>query len=348
MAMGEIRQDKATKQWVIYAPGRGKRPRDFQQREQQQALPQRDPDCPFCPGNEKMLPGILMECPAPEQADWQSRVVPNKFPALTADGDDRRHFEGIYLVMPGYGRHEVIIESPRHDRGLAQMSMEEVAVVVDTYHRRYVEVMAEHTNMMAILFRNHGRRAGTSLLHPHSQLVVTGIVPRHIRWRQAEAQRYFDEWGRCVLCDIAAFEAQDDQRVILENGSFLAFVPFAAEVPFEIWIVPKRHQADFGSISSREKADLASALCGVLGRLYHKLYDPDYNYVIHSAPQYKADEPHVHWYLQIQPRLTTQAGFEIGSGMRINPSLPEEDAQFLCEGGASDAVGANSADGGSF
>jgi UDPglucose--hexose-1-phosphate uridylyltransferase len=330
--MGEIRQDKATKQWVIYAPARGKRPHDYQRREQQQDLPRRDPECPFCPGNEGMLPAILMEHAGPHPDGWQTRVVPNKFPALTKEGHASRHLEGIYVAMPGYGRHEVIIESPWHNLDVARMSEKEVGAVIDTYHRRYVEVMAEHSNMTAILFRNHGPQAGTSLLHPHSQLVVTGIVPSRVRWRQAAAQRYFDEWGQCVLCEIAAFEAQDGQRVILENESFLAFVPFAAEVPFEIWLVPRRHEADFGAVSKKEKQELASALRTVLVRLYNKLHDPDYNYVIHSAAQYQAGEPQLHWYLQIQPRLTTQAGFEIGSGMRINPSLPEEDAQFLREG----------------
>jgi UDPglucose--hexose-1-phosphate uridylyltransferase len=325
----EIRQNKATKQWVIYAPARGKRPKDFQRKIERDQLPALDRECPFCPGNEAMLPGIIVELPDPESDGWQTRVIPNKYPALTTDGDGTRYTEGIYLAMPGYGRHEVIIESPRHNQSIAQMSAEKVGVVIETYHQRYVEIMKQHGNMMAIIFRNHGLRAGTSLSHPHSQLVVTGIVPRYIRWREEEAQRYFDEQGRCVFCDIMEFEACDGQRVILENASFLAFVPFAAEVPFEIWIMPRRHRADFGAISDAEKADLALALREVLARLYTKLGDPDYNYVINTAAQYKADEPQLHWYLQIQPRLTTQAGFEIGSGMRINPSIPEENADFL-------------------
>jgi UDPglucose--hexose-1-phosphate uridylyltransferase len=330
-SMGEIRQNIATEQWVIYAPSREKRPQEYTRREKQQELPKHDPNCPFCPGNENMLPGIISELPRKNKEQWQTRVVPNKFPALTPEGDTKRQVKGIYLALKGYGRHEVIIESPRHDRSLGQMSVDEIHTVIKTYHQRYVEVMEEHTHMTAILFRNHGPRAGTSLLHPHSQLVVTGIVPRHFRWQEDRAQRYFDEWGRCVLCDMLAFEVQDRSRVIQENNTFLAFVPFAAEVPYEIWIVPKRHSADFGAISDEEKAGLASGLQSILGVLYVKLNDPDYNYVIRSAAQYKAGEPHLHWFLKIQPRLTTQAGFEIGSGMRINPSLPEDDAEFLIE-----------------
>lgn len=328
--MNEIRQNKATKQWVIYAPARRKRPQDFQQsHKESKQLPVLDKACPFCPGNEHLLSSIVMEMPHWEQNCWQTRVILNKFPALTPEGDTSRFTQGIYLAMPAYGRHEVIIESPEHHRDIPQMSTDEVGMIVETYHRRYVDLMKAHENMMTLIFRNHGTQAGASLNHPHSQIIVTGIVPRDVRWREEEAQRYFDEWGRCVYCDILAFEMQDRRRVILENQSILAFIPFAAEVPFEVWIMPKRHQADFGQISNEEKSDLAQALYNILARFYTKLQDPDYNYIINTAARYKDCEPQLHWYLQIRPRLTTQAGFEIGSGISINPSIPEEDAKFL-------------------
>lgn len=330
MEKHEIRQNKATKEWVIYAPSRGKRPRDFrQQQSERMNLPVLDKSCPFCPGNEAKLPGIIMQMPEDSAATWQTRVVPNKFPALTPDGNTGRQQEGIYVTMPGNGRHEVIIESPFHNQQIAQMTTEEVSRVVETYHRRYVELMKAHENMMTIIFRNHGARAGTSLIHPHSQVIVTSFVPHYIRWREEEAQRYFDEWGRCVFCDMLDYERRDGRRVVMDTETFLAFVPFAAEVPFEINVMPKNHRADFGNISDEEKADLAKMLREILSRIYHKLNDPDYNYIIHSSARYRAGEPQVHWYLQIRPRLTTRAGFEIGSGISINPSLPEADADFL-------------------
>jgi UDPglucose--hexose-1-phosphate uridylyltransferase len=333
--MNEIRQNKATRQWVIYATARGKRPHDFRrQREKSEPLPEFDQGCPFCPGNEGMLPSILMEVPGRKPNLWQVRVVPNKFPALTPEGDTGRFIKGIYVAMQGYGRHEVIIESPFHNQQIAHMSSEEVEIVIETYHRRYVDLIKEHKNMMIIIFRNHGLQAGTSLVHPHSQVIVTGMVPNYIRWREEEAQRYFDEWGRCVYCDILEFEKKEQRRIILENRSFVAFVPYAAEVPFEIWIMPKNHQSSFGRISDESKSDLAFGLRDILARLHKKLNNPDYNYIINTSPQYKADEPQLHWYLQIRPRLTTRAGFEIGSGISINPSWPEEDADFLrSEGG---------------
>lgn len=330
MTPTEMRQNKATKEWVIFAPSRGKRPHDFKRADKQREdLPAFDKECPFCPGNEPMLTNIVFEMTGEANKPWQTRIVPNKFPALTPEGVGDRLQKGLYVAMPGNGRHEVIIESPQHNHQVALMSPEQVESIIETYHRRYSDLMQDHDNMMILIFRNHGPRAGTSLIHPHSQLISTGIVPRYIRRREEEAERYFDEWGRCVFCDILQFESDNDRRVVFENPSFVAFVPFAADVPFEIWIVPTRHQADFGQISEKEKPDLADALLNILSRLYHKLNDPDYNYIVNTSPRYRADEPQLHWYVQIRPRLTTQAGFEIGSGISINPSFPEADADFL-------------------
>jgi UDPglucose--hexose-1-phosphate uridylyltransferase len=328
--VNEIRQNKITKQWVIYAPERGKRPKDIEKSgHEKKQLPPVDETCPFCPGNENMLPRIIMEMPEHYQDGWQTRVVPNKFPALTPEVDTNRYTVGIYIAMPGYGQHEVIIETPRHNQEISEMPANDFRMIIESYHKRYVELMKKHESMMVIIFRNHGIQAGTSLVHPHSQLIVTGIVPNNIRSREDEAQRYFDQWARCIYCDILDFEQKDSRRVIEENKSFLAFIPFAAEVPFETWIVPKIHNADFGNIADQEKSDLVVILRDILSRLYRKLNNPDYNYVIITSARYRAEEPQLHWYVQIRPRLTTPAGFEIGSGISINPSLPEEDTIFL-------------------
>lgn len=326
---GEIRQDKATRQWVIYAPARRKRPKDFKQAAPSMAsLPEHSHQCPFCPGNEAALPPVLFET-VRQQGGWQTRVVPNKFPALDPRGRVARRKSGIFITMEGFGHHEVVIETPLHNRDLSTMPPGEVASVIETYHRRYTDLLRKDGIMMAIIFRNHGERAGTSLIHPHSQIIATGIVPNSIRWREEEAQRYYDEWGTCVFCDILEYELRDGARIIHQNGSFVTFVPFAAEVPFETWVMPRRHGADFEAIADQEKDDLAGALTHALGRLREALQDPDYNYVLNTWARYRANEPQLHWYLQIRPRIMTPAGFEIGSGMSINPSIPEDDAAFL-------------------
>jgi UDPglucose--hexose-1-phosphate uridylyltransferase len=330
MTNGEIRQNMANKNWVIYAPSRMKRPKDFRRpSSQRDRLPQLDPHCPFCPGNEEMLSSVILQRPGPPPHGWYTRVIPNKFPALTPHERLQRVMHGPYLTMPAHGCHEVVIESPLHNRDIPHMNNEEAEAVIETYHRRYVDLMAQHHNMMGVIFRNHGPMAGTSLIHPHSQIIVTPIVPRYVRAEELEAERYYDDNGRCVFCDMIEFEIREGARTVVEGPFFVSFVPFASEVPFEIWVMPRRHSADFGSISDEEKAAFSAVLRDVLERLHSRLNDPDYNYVVRTAARFRADEPHLHWYLRIRPRLTTQAGFEIGSGMSINPSLPERDAQLL-------------------
>ncbi len=331
MEKHEIRQNKATKEWVIYSPARDKRPSDFKREKKKNKLPETDPHCPFCIGNESEINSIVLEMPSANNSSWQTRVIPNKYPALTREGEQERISSGFFVSMKGYGIHEVIIESPRHNSDIALMSSEELNILIETYHRRYTDAMKERRNMMPIIFRNHGEHAGTSLLHPHSQLIITGFVPHHVRWREIEAQRYYDEWGRCVFCDMLRLEKIDGKRILFESEYMTAFIPYAAEVPFEIWIMPKIHRSDFGKIIDTEKNSLAKALKFVLGKLFNKLNDPDYNYIINTAARYETGKPHLHWYLQIRPRLTTRAGFEIGSGISINPTIPEENVKFLFE-----------------
>jgi UDPglucose--hexose-1-phosphate uridylyltransferase len=155
------------------------------------------------------------------------------------------------------------------------------------------------------------------------------IVPSQIRNRMEEAIRYFDESGECVFCATLRHELQDRQRIIAESPHFVAFTPYAALSPFHLWIFPRRHSSSFGEIFDHEVTDLAAILRTVLAKLYYGLNDPDFNYSIRSSLTRDGQREYFHWYLVIIPRVARTAGFEIGSGMYINPSLPEESAQFL-------------------
>ena len=163
MQSGQIRLNKVTREWVIYAPSRRKRPQDFQQSHRpKKSLAIRDAKCPFCPGNEHISESIVLEIPNQNHDGWQTRILSNKFPALTPNENTRRWMDRIYLAMPGYGQHEVIVESPNHNDDIANMPIEAVEMVIETYHKRYIELMAWHENMMGIIFRNHGANAGAS------------------------------------------------------------------------------------------------------------------------------------------------------------------------------------------
>ena len=121
------------------------------------------------------------------------------------------------------------------------------------------------------------------------------------------------------------------KRVILETDYFVAFAPFFSRSPFETWILPKKHKASFATISNIEKKDLARVLIDILKRLYYGLDNPDYNYMIHSAPYQEDPADYYHWHLQILPKLYKVAGFELGSGIYLNSTSPEENAKYLKE-----------------
>ena len=185
---GEIRQNKATKEWVIFAPVRGQRPHDHRPTGRTRSpSPPHEPTCPFCPGNEHLLTSILAEWPRRGHDHWQARVVPNRYPVLTPEGSTARSIEGPYMTMQGYGHHEVIIESPRHDDDIATMSSADVLTLIEAYHQRFVHLRQDDRIVLILIFRNHGPRAGASLIHPHSQLITTGMVPRNVRWRSTSS-----------------------------------------------------------------------------------------------------------------------------------------------------------------
>jgi UDPglucose--hexose-1-phosphate uridylyltransferase len=326
----EMRYNPVSGEWVIYATARRSRPDEMQPRSSSCIADSRyEPTCPFCPGNETLLPGILMEL-GNGSGGWSVRVVPNRYPALTASGFSSETLHGIYRSMRGNGRHEVVIESPFHDHHLGSLAPADAEAVVEAYHRRYLELASRPGVQTVFIFRNHGIKAGTSLAHPHSQIISMSLVPQAVQVRRKRSTAHFSISNRCLLCHLLKEEAEDGRRTLFQNDHFIGFVPYAAEVPCEIWIVPKAHCPDFGNISENEKSGLAEGLQLSLGRLNEKLNNPDYNFVFHSA--FRRDEGAanaLHWYVQIQPHLTTPAGFEMGSGIRINPCLPEIDAARL-------------------
>ncbi|WP_454621924.1 galactose-1-phosphate uridylyltransferase [Bradyrhizobium cenepequi] len=328
--MSELRRDPTTDSWVLIAPERNRRPRDRRHTSEKTVRTLCfDPACPFCPGNESKLPGIIAEMPSSFQPGWRTRVVPNKFPAVGQDVAPCTQGPAFYKTAAGHGHHEVIIESPRHDHDLTTMPEDGVRDVLATCRSRYAVLMTERAVRAVIVFRNRGIAAGASLWHPHSQMIALETVPPRMQAWQVAMLSYYQARDRCVLCDVIAYEQGDGSRVVNENGAFVTVVPFAATAPCEMWLLPKRHQADFGDLQNGEIELLAIALRDALVRLEATLDNPPYNYVIDTAANSESGAPHLHWRLRIVPQLTVPAGFELASGMSINPSLPEQDAVTL-------------------
>jgi UDPglucose--hexose-1-phosphate uridylyltransferase len=326
--MPQYRQNFITKEWVVIAPERAKRPDQFNSgHEKKTERPEFDPECPFCPGNEKRTPPAIMT--VGDHNGWKVRVVPNKFAAVSMDQTMERKRIGNLLVAEGYGIAEVIIESPRHNTSLALMTAEEVYDILSVYKKRYSK-LAENENIDLItIFRNYGAKAGTSLEHPHSQIIATPIVPPTVRLPMQQALFYHDSYGSCPYCVTIEEELSHRQRIIIESQHFLCFAPFAAHVPYETMIIPKRHSSRFHNITEEEMGDLAGVLRTILRKLHFGLNDPDYNLMIRSSPNSDGELHYDHWRIIIVPRITTPAGFELGSGIYINIVKPEEGAAYL-------------------
>ncbi len=334
--MSELRQDIATKRWVIVAKERAKRPHQFLKQATVQEEPDHRDDCPFCEGNETQTPPevyALRDGSEPNQPGWKVRVVPNKFAALSPS----TKWEGvknpdIFTTITGYGSHEVIIETPLHNQTLATLPVEQVDLCLQAILQRMRTLAQDSRIAFVQVFRNHGASAGTSLVHPHSQLIATPIVPTNIREEIEEARRFYDDRVTCVYCYLMEREMESGERVVLTTDRYIVLAPFASRFPFELMILPRRHSASF---VAEARAEDVTALADVLRRtlllLYRAANNPDYNAVLHTAPLRDSCMDYYHWHIEIVPRLTTPAGFELGSGIYITTAIPEETASYLRE-----------------
>lgn len=327
--MSELRKDPIVGRWVIISTERAKRPSDFKPR----PVHSKPGLCPFCPGNEDKTPPEILAYrdngSEPNSPGWRVRVVPNRFPALSIEGKLDRKGEGMFDRMNGVGAHEVIIESPQHDMAFSKLEPKQIEDVLWAFRDRIVDLTKDMRLQYCLIFKNHGEPAGASLDHTHCQLIALPIVPRAVRQELKSAKEYFDYKERCVFCDVLTQELNDELRIIEQTENFVAIAPYAPRFPFETWILPRVHASNFEDSQRPEFTDLARMLKSTFQRLERALDMPPYNFVLHTAPVRERNLPHFHWHIEIVPKLTSVGGFEWGSGFYINPTPPEEAAQFL-------------------
>jgi UDPglucose--hexose-1-phosphate uridylyltransferase len=245
------------------------------------------------------------------------------------EGGLNREGLGLYDKMNGVGAHEVIVESPAHDRSLADLDEKQVEDVFWAFRDRMVDLRRDTRFRYIMIFKNHGSAAGASLDHPHSQLIALPIVPRNVKDELDGCRQHWGYKERCIYCDIVRQELTSVERVIYENADFVVLAPFAPRSPFETWILPKLHDPHFEDCRKQEYAHLANAVRVTLRKLQVALGDPPYNFILHTAPFIDEPTPYFHWHLEVTPALTKVAGFEWGSGFYINPMPPETAAQYL-------------------
>jgi len=329
--MPELRRDPVVGRWIIIAAERRQRPTDFLIEER---LESDHGFCPLCAGHEQTTPPEVWACrlggdQTSNGPGWQVRVVPNKYPALRIEGSLDKAGDGVYDRMNGIGAHEVIIESPNHGEQLAYLAPEKIFYVLLAYRERILDLKNDMRFRYVMVFKNHGRAAGASLEHSHSQLIALPVIPQMIVAEMDGAASYYRFRERCIFCDMIAHEIRQDIRVVGQNNDFIVLSPYAPRTPFEMWVLPKAHDSAYSRQDDRSLASLAAILSQTLRRLDALIPGVPYNFVLHTNPLRSGTLDHYHWHLEIVPKLTSIAGFEWGSGFYINPMPPEEATRHM-------------------
>jgi UDPglucose--hexose-1-phosphate uridylyltransferase len=346
--MSELRWDPLKMSWVIITTDRGRRPRDFFLDRETVTMTA----CPFCYGREdkttREIFAIRPPGSAPDTPGWRVRVIPNKYPALRIEGELDKRAVGLYEVMNGIGAHEIVIETPDHERTLADLAPAEIADVFRAWRARLLDLRRDNRFRYIFIFKNYGIEAGAGIPHSHSQLIALPVTPPTAATELSVCRTHFEQKERCLICDLLQQEVEDGRRIIRDTGDFVVFTPYAARFPFELRILPRRHSHDFGLLSDHELGALAEVVKDTLLRLRAVLRDPPYNFILHSAPPmhlrlgkpgYWSSLPYdYHWHIELIPRLAKIAGFEWGTGFYMNPTAPEEAAQFLREADLSESL----------
>ncbi|MFA5134950.1 MAG: DUF4931 domain-containing protein [Patescibacteria group bacterium] len=300
----EIRVDEIHDRFIIIAPKRTKRPHDTAKPHD---VPVKSKDCPFCQETVMMSqPPLYQE--GPDQW-WEIKVIKNIFPFVHEKNPN------------AYGHQEVIIETPHHNKEMAEFSEPHVYRVLKSYVARTQALSKDPKVKYIIIFKNHGGKAGASLVHAHSQILAAGFVPSHIVNKLARARKYSILHGTSYYAKLARDEAKGP-RNIFSNKYITAFCPYASSYNYEAWIVPKRQVDNISLLEEEELKSVAHALRHIIKKV-NQLGLP-YNYYMHQTITDQGE----YFYLRVCPRRDTWAGVELGSRIIINSVAPEDAAKF--------------------
>lgn len=312
----ELRYDIVNKDWVVLSEGRGKRPEDFKKKKQEEVVD--NMPCAFCDYFIK-----------PEFLDKNFVVIPNKFPAFFPQKDTVLKTEStLFKKVPSIGFHEVVVFND-HSKQLTDFSFDDWQELLSVYQQRYIELSKEEIVSYISIFHNHGKAAGASLAHPHSQIIAIPFFDKDILASLNSSKEFFKEKSQCLSCATNRAEKSAQTRIVFENSNFLAICPFASKVNFEVVISPKNHLPYFEKITKEEKSDLAQIFREVLKKIGYGLEFPDYNFYLHTSPCDDKEYPFFHWHFTIMPRISVWAGFELGTGIEIITMPPEKAAEYL-------------------
>jgi UDPglucose--hexose-1-phosphate uridylyltransferase len=355
MPYNELRKDYLLKRWVVIATERSRRPTDFIKQKEEgrlelapcptssKAETAQIAVCPMCVGNEHLTPPAVMlylkendgvnvaqdPLTGERPKNWLVRVIPNLYPAFSPPKqiEDTAQILKSECLGDAIGGHEVIVESPNHDEDPADAELPQLELVIHAYIDRLKELSAKPYVKYVSIFRNFGKEAGASLSHAHSQVIATPMIPTLIQEEMDASKAYYREHRQCVFCGIIEREVKGP-RLVYDSADFVVFAPYASIYPMEFWIVPKKHAAGILDLDAAGVSAFAKTLKLSLKALKDVVNDPPYNYGIHLAID-KAAENYFHWHLEVYPKLSIWAGFELNTGIYINTVTPETAAESL-------------------
>ncbi|MBI3458552.1 MAG: galactose-1-phosphate uridylyltransferase [Candidatus Rokubacteria bacterium] len=328
----ELRKDLATGKWVLVRR-RESRPWDGN-----------DDVCPFCPGNEHLTPPEIAAYrppgSPPNQPGWHVRVVPEGDPYFRIEEDLVREGVGMFDRISTRGASEIVVEDPSHQVTLTGMDEDQLVRVLWMYRDRIQDLKRDSKIRSVVVTRRHGK-PGAKIRHPYSRILAAPIIFDDLRAELTQAREYYGYKRRCVYCDTVREELASEDRVVRMTPEFVAFVPYAARVPYELRVLPRRHACGYEEISGEQAADLARLLRGLLGIIVKALGDPTYEMVLHTAPnlqvkvlqgEWDTVARDYHWHLEITPGHERKAAV---AGIAVNETFPEEATRLLREEGTS-------------
>lgn len=327
----ELRQDPVSGDWILLAPIRGRRHKFT--RRIKMGFPKSK--CPFDNlakfGN---YPPVLLY-QSDFKNNWFLKIIPNKYPAVVHGECSLVSKNGVYESRTGSGFHEIVILKD-HNRYLAQYSAVEIKKILSAYKERYISLSKEKCVEYISIFHNHGKEAGSTVSHLHSQILALPIVPPDVSHSINGSRRYFHQNQECIHCKIIKQELREKTRVVYQNKYAIVIMPFASKANFEMRIFPKKHSAYFEKTIDMELTSFAEAMKFVFFSMHKKLKDPAFNFFIHTAPAIKEHEyikkqnyDHYHWHMEILPKFGITGSVELGTGLNIISLAPEEAAKIL-------------------
>ena len=303
----EVRLDPITNEPILLATKRAQRPHFGAGKPVHPPVDTKRPRVarkidPFAMGNEAQTgPEVWAVGPEgrkPDTPGWRVRVIPNKFPITD--------------------HHEVVIFSPDPTKDLDRLSRRQTERVVDAYLQR-TKVHEPKGNVL--VFCNHGPQAGASITHPHSQVIVFPTEPPQLQREVEAAEKYYEQHGNCIYCHHLDRELGLKKRIVWQNDEFILLCPEGSGWPYQLLLLPKTHQPNFGALKPVQASALAESLQLMVTLYNNVLHKPPYNYWIHSVKG-----RFYHWHVEMVPRTKTLAGVELGGGIMVNDRATPEDA----------------------